>query len=229
MEASVLTALINCAGCFVVKICFISDTHLTEPRLPEAQILFHCGDLTFRGNEKEIRAASSYLRRTGFKEVIAIAGNHDFMAERNLPFFRKLMAPTKILMDSGITSHGLKIWGCPWMPRFYDWAFMKSEEELYNNHYSKIPEGLDILLTHGPAKWILDKTKRGDHAGSESLRRRLFEMTNPPKIVASGHIHKSDSTAIEVVRGITFINCSVLDEQYDPAWEPVVIDYERTD
>ena len=47
-----------------MKICFISDTHGERPKLPDADLLVHCGDLTMNGNNTQFDSAIEW-----FKEV----------------------------------------------------------------------------------------------------------------------------------------------------------------
>jgi hypothetical protein len=53
---------------------------------------------------------------------------------------------------------GLKIFGSPYQPLFYNWGFQYHNSRA-NEIWSKIPEGVDILLTHGPPRGILDLTE----------------------------------------------------------------------
>ncbi|MCX8172608.1 MAG: metallophosphoesterase family protein [Archaeoglobaceae archaeon] len=45
----------------------------------------------------------------------------------------------------------------------------------------------NILLSHSPAKGILDKTNYGEHIGSETIRRYLEKF----RIAITGHVHES--------------------------------------
>lgn len=53
------------------------------------------------------------------------------------------------LEDNSVTIQGVKIWGSPHQPPFHDWAFNRVEAERIEI-FSKIPEDVDVLLTHGP-------------------------------------------------------------------------------
>ncbi|KAF1913860.1 Metallo-dependent phosphatase-like protein [Ampelomyces quisqualis] len=52
---------------------------------------------------------------------------------------------------------------------------------------SIIPNGVDIIMTHGPAKYILDTTSDNQSAGCEHLRRAINRVR--PKLHCFGHIH----------------------------------------
>lgn len=50
-----------------------------------------------------------------------------------------------------------------------------------------IPEGVDIIMTHGPPKYILDAVQDGRSAGCEHLRRAISRVR--PRLHCFGHIH----------------------------------------
>lgn len=52
---------------------------------------------------------------------------------------------------------------------------------------STIPEGVDIVMTHGPPKYILDRTSDGSSGGCEHLRRAISRVK--PKLHCFGHVH----------------------------------------
>ena len=205
-------------GLIMKLICF-SDTHLNSlPELlkgQEADLFIFAGDALSRGDWREWRQFYSDLKlvRKQCKDFVTVFGNHDFYVEENPQLVREELADIGIhlLMGEEVTIQGLRIYGEPHVPQFYDWAFMKSEEKLVYV-YDQIPEGLDILVTHGPAYGILDKNARGEYCGSVSLKNKLFSMERPAKIHISGHLHESwgyfDSGKIK------HYNVSILDDNY---------------
>lgn len=52
---------------------------------------------------------------------------------------------------------------------------------------SIIPTGVDIVMTHGPIKYVLDINNDGQSAGCEHLRRAIERVK--PKLHCFGHIH----------------------------------------
>ena len=54
------------------------------------------------------------------------------------------------LLDSGTTVRGLKVWGSPWQPEFYNWGFNLERGQPCREKWQLIPAGTDVLLTHGP-------------------------------------------------------------------------------
>ena len=207
-----------------MKCVLISDTHGRHSRLnlpDDIDVLIVSGDFTAtRRNSKEDFIDFGYwLRRAPAKHKIFIAGNHDKYLEKNyseaMDFIHKLnnppiesnISPANItyLQDSSITIDGVKFYGSPWTPVFFDWYFMASEFNL-NRLFNKIEEDTDVLITHGPAKGFLDKTHAGLHVGSESLRYRISELKKL-KLHVFGHIHESRGRFER--NGVTFINASL--------------------
>jgi predicted phosphodiesterase len=87
-------------------------------------------------------------------------------------------------LDNGAV---LRVYASPWTPEYGLWGFQYDPE---NGHSFDIPEGIDVAMTHGPAKGMLD-TARGDHthAGCPCLLRALEKAK--PRIHCFGHIHEA--------------------------------------
>jgi Icc-related predicted phosphoesterase len=86
-----------------------------------------------------------------------------------------------------------------------------------------IPEGIDILITHGPAWGILDDVEgnRNVHLGCELLADKIKQIK--PKIHICGHIHSGHGYYYD---GHThYFNASVLNEQYLYSNKPWNIDW----
>jgi Icc-related predicted phosphoesterase len=117
---------------------------------------------------------------------------------------------------------GVKFYGSPWQPEFYDWAFNLPRGEKLAEKWAKIPGNTDILITHGPAHGMLDWTPSGQRVGCEDLFHRIMEVQ--PKIHVCGHIHCAYGQ--KNFNGVEFLNASVLDERYDYANKPIVVDFD---
>lgn len=52
----------------------------------------------------------------------------------------------------------------------------------------RVPDHVDIVMTHGPAQYILDETSDGRSAGCEHLRRAIARTK--PKLFCFGHVHR---------------------------------------
>ncbi|WP_291724176.1 metallophosphatase domain-containing protein [Bernardetia sp.] len=213
-----------------MKILFISDTHgqhasLKLPKLDketESTMLIHTGDISKRGKEDEVKDFLEWFEIQDYTYKIFIAGNHDFLFEMN-PTLAESLVPTNCiyLNNSAVEIEGIKIWGSPITPRFFDWAFNCDRGEKIRQHWNQIPKDTDILLTHGPAYGILDQTIQGLQVGCEELSEVIGEIK--PKIHAFGHIHEGYGMTNH--SDTTFINASVLDIRYKLKNEPVLLDW----
>lgn len=213
------------------KIVFISDTHskhnyLTNKGmgniLGSGDILVHSGDCTNMGKSHEITNFLNWFGKTDFTYKIFIAGNHDFGFEMHTDIAEEFKEKGIIyLFDSEVVIDGVKFYGSPWQPDFYDWAFNLPRGEKLAKKWAKIPGNTDILITHGPAHGMLDCTMTGQRVGCEDLFHRIMEVQ--PKIHVCGHIHCAYGQ--KSFHGVEFLNASVLDEQYKHANKPIVINF----
>ncbi|WP_338760779.1 metallophosphatase domain-containing protein [Bernardetia sp. ABR2-2B] len=213
-----------------MQIIFISDTHgqhknLHLPKLEGRKtMLIHTGDISKRGKEDEIKDFLEWFEVQDYTYKIFIAGNHDFLFETN-PSLAESFIPENIiyLNNSSVEVEGIKIWGSPITPRFYDWAFNCDRGEKIRNYWQQIPLDTDILLTHGPAYGILDQTIQGLKVGCEELIQVVEKVK--PKIHAFGHIHEAYGMIQK--SDTTFINVSVLDIRYKLVNQPILIDWKK--
>ena len=206
----------------VMKLWFISDTHNLHQGLevPEVDGVIHCGDESDQGNpllnEPEARRFFQWYASLDIPTKFYIPGNHSTAVEQGL-IKRSDYPGIRFLIHESAQWQGLKLFGSPYTPEFFDWAYMKPRHEL-DAYWQAIPDDTDILVTHGPPKGILDVTRDMNasglvHVGSKSLRKHVVERIQP-RFHAFGHIH--DENGIEnfgtLTRGeTTFINCSCCD------------------
>ncbi len=202
-----------------MKIWFISDTHTRHGELdvPCADAVIHCGDeANVRKpwlNKLESRSFFNWFSELTIENKIFVPGNH------STAFAEGLVKPAdypavRFLVHEAMTLAGLQVFGSPFTPMFFDWAYMKPREEL-DAVWSTIPDNTDILITHGPPKGILDmtrdwRTKVPIHVGSKSLTKHVQQRIKP-RIHAFGHLHDEDGIQNfgSITRGDTqFINCS---------------------
>jgi predicted phosphodiesterase len=204
------------------KITLISDTHTKHTQLnghlPGGDLLIHAGDFMNSGYSKSeaIEFFEWFDNIPNYETKIFIGGNHDR------------------LMEYGDGPNGdspednIRIYGSPWQPWFYDWAFNlpRNGKELQEK-WDAIPTNTDILITHSPAWGTLDDVEgnRGVHLGCELLAKQINEVVKP-KIHVCGHIHSG--RGIEYKNGTLFINASVLNESYEYTQKPITIDFDFT-
>jgi Icc-related predicted phosphoesterase len=209
-----------------MKMCIISDTHNKHKRLstlPEADVIIHCGDMTSVGHSHEIVNFMTWFSGLSqFKYKIVIAGNHDWLFERN-KFIALEKVPENViyLEDEEVVIEGVKFYGSPVQLPFYNWAFNKPEERLIP-HWKAIPDDTDVLITHQPPFSIFDwSIYDNKHTGSPSLYFEVVERIKP-KVHCFGHIHSGHG--VKIIEGIKFINASNLDEDYMCVYDPVTIE-----
>lgn len=214
-----------------MKIVCLSDTHNCnqEISVPDGDVLIHAGDATVRGTMAEIEQFLCWFAALPHRHKIFVAGNHDWLYETNNRFARLLTANFKIqyLQDSAVEIEGLKIYGSPWQPRFYDWAFNLNRGAELAEKWRMIPADVDVLITHGPPHGILDEVPKKfwvENTGCEELRRRVEEIAafGRLKLHVFGHIHCGYGTTERF--GVKFVNASNCDEEYRPTQLPICLE-----
>lgn len=204
------------------RLVLISDTHCLHDGLdiPDGDILVHAGDLTNRGTVSEVADFSTWLKGLPHKTKIVIAGNHDFCFENAANVCRDILGPIIYLQDESVQIDGLKFYGSPWQPTFFNWAFNLDRGEQIAQKWALIPEDTEILITHGPPFGILDRTREGLAVGCEDLLERLSVIN--PKLHVFGHIH--EGYGVSERRGTIFVNASIRNRNCNPINPPIVID-----
>ena len=206
------------------KICLFSDTHglHNDVIIPECDILIFAGDFDIH-SLLDIERANKWFGQQNAKHVIFCAGNHDVLLSRvNLISKKCLFSNAIYLENEMIEIEGLKIYGSPYTPFFNNWSFMYQRNSLEaKNIWSKIPENLDFLVTHGPSRGILDRNLQDERCGCSVLSREIYKKR--PKRHIHGHIHRFGGKSI-TQDNIDFYNVSVLNEDYKIANKPTIID-----
>lgn len=201
-----------------MKLVLLSDTHGQHKhwnnKVPDGDVLIHAGDISSVGTEYQVVLFLEWFSKLPHKHKIFIAGNHDWLFERDSEVVRAILKnyPTlTYLQESSVVIDGIKIWGSPWTPWFYNWAF--NIPPYKENQWDTIPLDTNVLITHGPPYGILDKTDRGQHAGCRNLFRKIGEL-NECKLHVFGHIHEG-AGELQLAEK-TYINASMVDEIYMP-------------
>ena len=209
-----------------MKFTCISDTHNKHYHftIEPCDVLIHAGDISSVGNMKNVKEFIKWFAEQPAKHKILIAGNHDFNFEIPVNKFDTLeiLKQNKIvyLENSEIIIEGIKIYGTPDQPYFYNWAFNKTSDELVES-YSNIPKDTDILITHCPPEGILDYVSGQGHVGSKELMDRVNIVK--PNYHIFGHIHEEFGK--EYIDNVTYINASLLDDRYMPVNYPISFEY----
>lgn len=202
---------IDCVGCL----------HGHHPKLEGGDLLIVTGDLTARDHlASEWVKFYKWMHNLDYKYKVIIGGNHDNMFQTNkyeIIFEHWKSIDSTYLCNSETEFEGLKIWGTPHSLLFDGvnprcTAFMGTEEEL-KKEYDKIPEDIDILISHTPPHGILDMNKDADHCGSIALRETMMRVK--PKYLICSHIHEQGGKEVDLVM-TKVINCSYVNERYQP-------------
>lgn len=232
-----------------MKICALSDLHGYLPvlNITQADVYTISGDivpLELQGNT--LQSISWYLLRflpwaenLPCKKVILIAGNHDFFfqrihkLEKTGPGGSELLvcqhtAKVVYLEDDEYFYEGVRFYGTPWIPDLQNWAFYKKSSEL-REVFGKIPEGVDVLLTHTPprvgkAGKVLQSSSFnfGADYGCQELADAIAKKK--PRYVLCGHVHSGDHEEFTTSEGCKVFNVSTKNEDYLPVFNPRIIE-----
>lgn len=84
----------------------------------------------------------------------------------------------------------VNFFGSPWQPSFCDWAFNADIGPELAEKWKAIPNDVDVLITHGPPRGILDRNSDGFVCGCPDLRNEVLDRVKP-RLHVFGHIHES--------------------------------------
>lgn len=236
-----------------MNIVHISDTHgakfHTRLMIPECDVLIHSGDIGGRTSVLELEEFLRWFSRQPAKKKIWVAGNHDLCMDKewanrdgdpiNRAIRQQIYANAQAVMkqypdiiylyDTDYVYSGFKFYGSPITPSFHrqHWAFNADRGEEIKKYWARIPNDVDVLITHGPPYGVLDlipesfkATPDEDvHRGCEDLRDVIKKRLLNLKLHCFGHIHDGPTGIIRVpvsnTRTVTFSNGAVLDNQYN--------------
>lgn len=173
-----------------MKVVLLSDTHgfHWDLSIPDGDLLIHAGDFCRRGTLEEVADFNHFMAGLPHRHKVVVAGNHDWPLQREPQQARSLLKDVHYLQDQALEVEGLSLYGSPWQPVFFDWAFNLPRGPALAAKWSAIPAPLDILITHTPPYGIGDKVQSGDRVGCEALRERLPQVQ--PRVHVFGHIHE---------------------------------------
>lgn len=211
------TAAAKRADAGTTRLVLMSDTHGSHRNvlLPDGDVLIHAGDVTRKGEQSTVEDLSSWFGSVASKysEIVCICGNHDlpfhnefydkhwrdFQHRNKLDpdHFRASLENCTYLEDSShvLDNGSLTVYGSPWTPYFFGWAFNLQRGEEILEKWKKIPKETDILITHGPP------LGRGDLAvpfQGKPRRTGCFDLLKEvqtrvkPRVHIFGHIHVRD-------------------------------------
>ncbi len=204
-----------------MRIVCLSDTHELhrELEVPEGDLLIHAGDITFFSKRPSmLRDFNEWLGTMPHRYKVVVPGNHDFLLEE--AHNCSVITNAVTLIDSGMKVQGIKIWGSPVTP-LYGGAFGISDAADRKRHWAKIPEGTDIVITHGPAFGILDR-ENGSNVYQGCLELRDAIQRVRPRLHVFGHVHSGYGTLR--TKHTYHINAALFDEVGSVERKPIVVD-----
>ena len=222
----------------------ISDTHNQHNTLtlPSGDVLIHAGDFSGTGTHQQVQRFLEWFIQQPHPHKILIAGNHDLTLDAQhyerswIRFHRKKKLNDEAirdlliqaqpymhyLKDSMVTIEGTHIYGSPWQPAFFDWAFNLQRGEQCAQAWQQIPTHTDILITHGPPLGHGDLlVPKNTHCGCVDLLAEIQHRVKP-KYHIFGHIHEGYGVSSDGTT--TFVNASTCNLDYQPVQAPIVFD-----
>lgn len=214
-----------------MKICLLSDTHNKHWEIDQdipkyVDLIIHAGDFSSHGTDDEVDDFVDWFANFPARHKVFICGNHEIEVEKDRMMLLECIKGTGIhyLEHSSCVVEGFKIWGSPATPRFFDWAWNYDDE--IADVWKKIPDGTDIVVTHGPMYKAGDYVERGENVGCPYLARELGVRVMP-KLHVCGHIHGGYGK-YEVYCGdgavLLSVNASSLNERYEYTNKPIVLE-----
>jgi len=210
-----------------MDIVCIADTHGLHDRIkvPPGDILVHAGDFTERGEPAEVDLFLDWLENQPHPHKIFIGGNHDAYLEQHPDYFAaqvRAIPRVTYLEDSGAIIAGLRIWGSPVQPWYFQWAFNRHRGPEIRHHWDLIPLDTEVLITHGPPAGILDRNFRGERHGCADLLDVINTRLTKLRLHVFGHLHPDGGQCINR-DGRLFVNAAVCDERGYASRAPVVV------
>lgn len=175
-----------------LNLVLISDTHGKHRSIamPEGDVLIHAGDFTRFGKLADAIDFNEWLGTLSFEHIFVVLGNH----EVNAPWVAdvsSILTHAVLLIDSSATiccrSRRVQLWGCG----FY-WPV---DTPFFVPPYASIPEGVDVLISHGPAASHVDNGH-----GCPLLLDQIERIR--PKLVVCGHIHEAHGVCMGQKAGL---------------------------
>lgn len=184
--------------------------HHQLQNLPEADIIIHSGDVSFSGAENEVLDFVGWFEKLPYKYKIFIAGNHDdcLFGES----IEGLLDNCFYLCHSEAVIKGVKFYG---LPLFMGEVLLGE----YDKNILKIPQDTDVLISHQPPYCVLDSSENINY-GDLALLQKVLAIQ--PQYHLFGHIHKA--YGIEKIDNTTFVNASVVNENYKLTNKPVLLE-----
>lgn len=236
-----------------LKICHFSDTHGKHKQIvvPECDILICSGDVSPLGYVYSLREyAKWFTKQTQATWRVWIGGNHDRKLDPKFQHIDSHIVEEEVFKPYGINEAGsntfylennsveimnINIWGSPVTPWFHGntWAFNKHRGHEIEEVWKNIPIDTDILVTHGPPKFKLDKTTNppsssepnyhlisDGYVGCDRLAYHVKRVK--PLLHLFGHIHEEYGYCYD--EDSNYFNGSICNLRYEAVNHPWLIE-----
>jgi hypothetical protein len=112
-----------------------------ELAVPDGDMLIHAGDFTFFSQRPAMpHDFNDWLGELPHRHKVIIPGNHELLLVK--PENRGVITNATLLVDSGVTIEGIRIWDSPLTPR-QGGAFTCEDPEERRAHWGRIPVETD--------------------------------------------------------------------------------------
>lgn len=246
-----------------MRVCHISDTHgpkwHTRLEIPECDVLIHSGDIGGRTTLLELTEFLIWFEKQPAKKKIWVAGNHDLVLDKKwasniektngtvMGMLAKQYHEDAVnliknydviyLNAKDYVYEGVKFWGSPVSPSFHreHWVFNMDRGAEIKKEWSKIPNDVNVLITHTPPHGILDKIQEkykqtvdeDIHRGCEDLMGVIKKRLHALKLHCFGHIHENTGfiqAPVSRTRLVWFSNGAVMNNAGDLLYpKPIII------
>ena len=214
-----------------IKCVLFSDTHgcttevingkKVDLQIPDGDVLIHCGDFSAQGSFDDIVYLNSFLSKLSHKKKYVVCGNHDIQSEKDFNASQTLLTNAILLYHHAFWIGDIPCFATSYQPFYKGWAYNIADDKKRKKLFDQIPEETQILISHCPPFGYNDKGFQAPHVGDKALLARIRELKHL-RYVISGHLHNSYGIIEE--NGVTYINCSLLDDRYALKNKPIVIE-----
>ncbi len=208
-----------------MKVVVFSDVHgdYHDIKFPPGDLLIFAGDFSSRGTLDDVVLFDEWLGMLDYEYKVIIAGNHDIALEKiGKKLASKFIKNAVYLEDEAVIIKGINIYGTPYQPEFNEWSFnMPRDGKELQDKIDLIPNNTDILITHNPPYGILDNVHTDGCQGCKLLMDAVVNRVRPLYHVF-GHLHLNNG--VFKGKNTTYINCSIMNEDYDVVNSPISFD-----
>ena len=215
----------------MTKIICVSDSHgctqeiingkKVDLQIPDGDVLIHAGDFSAQGTFDDVLYLNSFLGKLPHKRKYILAGNHDLAVEKDFNASQALLTNAILLTHHAFRIGDIPCFATSYQPFYKGWAFNIKDDSERKRLFDQIPKDTVLLVSHAPPFGYLDKGFQDPHVGDRALLARIKELKHL-RYVISGHLHSSYNCIEE--NGITYINCSLLDDRYQLKNKPIILE-----